>query len=136
LDNFAHPSPWPRRIGLAFVFLWFFVGGIAHFAFTELEVRIVPPWVPYPRAMVWISGVFELLGAIGIAWQPTRRAAGWGLIALTVAVTPANLYMLQQHEQWSSVPYWALVLRLPLQVALIALIAWSTRPARLAARPV
>jgi uncharacterized membrane protein len=118
-----------RRIGLGFVFLWFFIGGIAHFAFTEVEMQIVPPWVPYPRAMVWVSGAFELLGAFGIAWRPTRRAAGWGLIALTLAVTPANIYMLQQHAQWPSVPYWALVLRLPLQLALIALIAWSTAAA-------
>lgn len=118
-----------RRIGLAFVFIWFFVGGIAHFAFTQTEMRIVPPWIPFPRQVVWVSGVFELLGAIGIAWRPTRRAAGWGLMALTLAVTPANIYMLQQHEQWPSVPYWALVLRLPLQLVLLALIAWSTAAA-------
>jgi uncharacterized membrane protein len=118
-----------RRIGLGFVFLWFFVGGIAHFAFTQVEMQIVPPWIPFPREVVWISGAFELLGAIGVAWRPTRRVAGWGLIALTLAVTPANIYMLQQHAQWPSVPYWALVLRLPLQLALIALIAWSTAPA-------
>lgn len=118
-----------RRIGLGFVFVWFFAGGIAHFAFTQAEMRIVPPWIPFPRAVVLASGVFELLGALGVAWRPTRRAAGWGLIALTLAVTPANIYMLQQHEQWPSVPYWALVLRLPLQLALLALIAWSTAPA-------
>jgi len=61
----------------------------------------------------------------------TRQAAGVGLFALTIAVTPANLYMLQ-HADLFGVPYWLLVLRLPLQVALLALIAWSTWP--LAAR--
>ena len=122
-------SPW-YPAALAFVFLWFFVGGIAHFVFTELEMRIVPPYIPWPRAAVLVSGVFELLGAIGLLWQPTRRAAAWGLFALTLAVTPAHIYMLEQPGLFASVPYWALVLRLPLQVALLALIAWvALRPA-------
>ena len=120
-----------RRIGVATVFLWFFIGGIAHFAATETEVRIVPPYVPWPRAAVLVSGVFELLGAAGLLWLPTRHWAGVGLFVLTIAVTPAHIYMLQQPELFP-VPYWALVLRLPLQVALLALIAWSTiaRPAK------
>ena len=122
-----------RLVGLAFVFLWFLIGGIAHFAFTDAEMRIVPPAVPWPRAVVWISGAFELLGAAGLLWRPTRRAAGLGLFALTVAVTPAHFYMLQQPELFG-VPYWALVLRLPVQVALLALIAWSTAPAGRPAR--
>ena len=55
-----------RRIGLAAVFLFFLVGGIAHFALTEVEMRIVPPWFPWPREAVLVSGVFELLGAAGL----------------------------------------------------------------------
>lgn len=108
----------------AFVFLWFFLGGIAHFVFTEAEMRIVPPWFAWPRFAVLASGAFELLGAAGLLWRPTRRMAAWGLFALTLAVTPAHIYMLQQPELFPSVPYWALVLRLPLQAALLALIAW------------
>lgn len=115
-----------RRAGLAFVFLWFFIGGIAHFVATATEMRIVPPYIPWPRAMVLISGAFELIGAAGLLWKPTRRAAGIGLFLLTIAVTPANIYMLQEPQLFPSVPYWALILRLPLQVALLALIAWST----------
>ena len=118
--------PISRRLGLAVVFLWFLIGGIAHFALTETEMRIVPPWIPWPRAAVLASGVFELLGAAGLLWQPTRRAAGWGLFALTLAVTPAHFYMLQRPDLFPSVPYWALIARLPLQVALLALIVWST----------
>ena len=118
--------PISRRIGLAIVFLWFLVGGIAHFVLTETEMRIVPPWVPWPREAVLASGAFELLGAAGLLWRPTRRAAGWGLFALTLAVTPAHFYMLQRPDLFPSVPYWALIARLPLQVALLALIVWST----------
>jgi uncharacterized membrane protein len=114
-----------RQIGLGFVFLWFFIGGIAHFAVTRMEMRIVPPYMPWPHAIVLVSGLCELLGAAGLLLKTTRRAAGVGLFLLTIAVTPANLYMLQHHELFT-VPYWVLVLRLPVQVALLVLIAWST----------
>jgi uncharacterized membrane protein len=107
------------------VFLWFFVGGIAHFTKTDLEMTIVPPYIPLPRVAVLVSGVFELLGAVGLLLRWTRRAAGAGLLLLTLAVTPAHVYMLQ-HTELFSVPFWALVLRLPLQAALFYLIAWST----------
>jgi uncharacterized membrane protein len=115
-----------RLAGLAFVFLWFAIGGVAHFVATETEMRIVPPWMPWPRAAVLASGVFELLGAAGLLWRPTRRWAGIGLFALTLTVTPAHFYMLQRPELFPSIPYWALIVRLPVQVALLALIAWST----------
>ncbi len=120
-----------KTLGLAIVFVWFLIGGVAHFVATEAEMRIVPPYVPWPRAAVLVSGVFELLGTAGLLWRPTRRAAGFGLFALTILVTPAHIYMLQQPELFN-VPYWALVLRLPLQVALLALIFWSTTPTRAA----
>lgn len=114
-----------RRIGGTLVFLWFLIGGVAHFVATDTEVRLVPPFVPWPLAAVWVSGVFELLGAVGLLFTITRRAAGVGLFVLTVCVTPVHIHMLQRPDLFA-VPYWALVLRLPLQVALLALIAWST----------
>lgn len=120
------PARWALRAALGFVFLWFFLGGIAHFAFTEVEMRIVPPGLPAPKALVLISGAFELLGAAGLLWSRTRRWAGWGLMALTIAVTPANVYMLMQHEAFD-VPRWLLVARLPFQLWLLWLIWWSTR---------
>jgi uncharacterized membrane protein len=114
-----------QRLVLGGVFLWFLLGGIAHFAATDLEMRIVPPFVPWPRATVWLSGVCELLGAAGLLWAVTRRAAGWGLIALTIAVTPANVYMLMAHTRFD-VPLWALWLRLPLQLVLLWALWWSS----------
>jgi uncharacterized membrane protein len=119
-----------KAIGLGFVFLWFFIGGIAHFVATDLEIRIVPPSIPSPRLVVWVSGAFELLGAVGLLVPVTRRLAGVGLFLLTLAVTPANVYMLE-HAAEFSVPYWALVVRLPIQVGLLTLIAWSSGAWRL-----
>ena len=115
------------RGGLAFVFLWFALGGIAHFAFTQIEERIVPPYVPWHHTTVLSTGVFELLGALGLLFARTRRAAGWGLFALTIAVTPANLYMLQRPDLFQ-IPYWILIARLPVQAALLALIVWVSKP--------
>lgn len=126
--SLASLSRW-RIAGIVFVFLWFFLGGIAHFVATQTEMRIVPPYIPWPRAAVLVSGVFELLGAVGLLWGSTRRAAGFGLFVLTLAVTPAHFYMLQRPELFG-VPYWALIVRLPVQVALLALIWWSTAKRR------
>jgi uncharacterized membrane protein len=117
-------SRW-RSAGLVVVFAWFFIGGIAHFVATDVETSIVPSYIPWPRAAVLVSGVFELVGAAGLLWPATRRSAGWLLFAVTLAVTPVHIAMLQNADQWH-VPYWALVLRLPIQVALLALIVWST----------
>lgn len=122
-----------RIAGVVFVFLWFLLGGIAHFAATATEMRIVPPFIPWPRAAVLATGVFELLGALGVIWAASRAAAGVGLLLLTLAVTPANVYMLQHWDSFA-VPYWALVARLPLQVVLLWVIAWSTDVARLLGR--
>src|ERR1700691_5801406 len=123
-----------KRVGLILVFLWFLFGGVAHFSLTEVEMRIVPPVIPWPRAAVLVSGVFVLLGAMSILIPATRRAAGIGLFLLTIAVTPANVYMLQ-HAELFNVPRWALIVRPPFQLVLLALILWSTWTPRLNRSP-
>jgi uncharacterized membrane protein len=130
-DRFSSLNPW-KRAGLLFVFVWFFVGGIAHFYFANLEVKIVPHWFPDHEALVFISGIFELLGALGIIVRYTRPLAGLGLVLLTIAVTPANLYMLQTSDQFPTVPYWALAMRIPAQVLLLFCIWKTTNAARVA----
>lgn len=126
VESLFSPPSRAKVAGLAFVFLWFFVGGIAHFVATVTEMAIVPPYIPWPRAAVLVSGGFELLGAVGLLWPQTRRAAGLGLFLLTIAVTPAHIYMLQAPTLFPAIPVWALWLRLPIQLALLALIAWCT----------
>ena len=116
--------------GLALVFVYFFGGGIAHFLSTEMFVRIVPPYIPFPRAVVYVSGVFELLGAVGICIPRWRQRAGNGLIALTLCVTPANVYMWMNPQLFPTMSEALLFWRLPMQVVLLALIWWSTRDSR------
>lgn len=116
-----------KYIGLTVVFLWFFLGGITHFASPDFFVRIVPPYVPYPLAAVYVSGVLEVIGAVAI-WIPKWRAlAGIGLFVLTLCVTPANVHMWLNPELFPNISETALGLRLFIQVLLLACIWWATR---------
>jgi uncharacterized membrane protein len=117
----------PKPVGLGIVFLWFVVGGYFHFATPEAFVRIVPPYVPYPLAVVYISGCFELLGAVGILLPKWRSKAGIGLFVLTICVTPANVFMWMNPQLFPSMSETLLGVRLVVQVALLACIWWSTR---------
>jgi uncharacterized membrane protein len=97
-----------------------FVGaGVLHFCFTSTYVSIIPPYLPEPRLLVFVSGVAEVLGGVGLPVTETRRVAAWGLAALLVAVMPANIQMALDHERWRSIPEWALWARVPLQLPLI-----------------
>ena len=127
LSESLHQGTRWQRVALWFVIAWFFFGGLAHFAFTELEASIVPPQIPDATDVVLGTGVLELAGALGLMLPWTRRLAGWCLFALTLAVTPANVYMLYVHDQFPSVPVWLLWLRLPLQLVLLWLIVWGSR---------
>ncbi len=117
-----------RKLGLGIVFCWFFFGGIGHFIATDFFTSIVPPYVPSPRTVVYVSGVFEILGAIGVLIAATRFWAGIGLFLLTICVTPANVHMWMHPEQFEGFSPTMLSLRLVIQVLLLACILWSTQP--------
>jgi uncharacterized membrane protein len=116
-----------KNLGLAFVFLWFMIGGIAHFTNTEFFVAIMPPYIGYHTEIVYISGVFEILGAIGILIPTLRQWAGNGLLLLVIAVSPANIHMWLHPELFPDVPPVFLSVRLVVQVLLLLLIWWCTR---------
>jgi uncharacterized membrane protein len=109
--------------------LFFVTAGTLHFLTPVTFAKIVPPYLPYPFILVWISGVCEIMGGCGILVPRLRRAAGWGLIALLIAVFPANLYMAMGNVQVGGfeIPPWMLWLRLPLQGVLIAWAWWVSR---------
>jgi uncharacterized membrane protein len=104
--------------------------GVSHFTNPAPFARIVPAWLPSPLALVYVSGFFELLGGAGLLVPRARRAAAWGLVALYVAVFPANVNMALNHislEPDHPIPTALLWLRLPLQAVLIAWAWWYTR---------
>ena|ERR1700742_2493989 len=108
----------------------FIVAGINHFINAAFYVHIMPPYLPWHLALVYVSGVAEIaLGAL-LLFKRWQVLAGWGLIALLIAVFPANLHMAVHHELYPDVPPLALYLRLPLQGVMIAWAYWYTRPNR------
>jgi uncharacterized membrane protein len=114
-----------RRISIYLLALLFVGAGVLHFVAPAPYLRIMPPYLPTPLLLVYISGAAEIAGGIGLLLPATRRLAGWGLLALLVAVFPANVYMLQAHGTGMAVPLWALWLRLPLQLVLMAWVGWA-----------
>jgi len=103
----------------------FVVAGIAHFVRPQLFVRIVPPYLPAPLLLVYVSGAFEVLGGLGLLVPGTRVLAGWGLIALLIAVFPANVHMALYPEAFPHIPAWGLYARLPLQFVLMGWVYWA-----------
>ncbi len=98
----------------------FIVAGVMHFVVPGVYVRIVPEWLPAARTLVLVSGAFEVLGGVGVLVPSTRRFAAWGLVALLVAVMPANVQMALDHAtKWRGIPEWVLWARLPMQVPLV-----------------
>lgn len=93
-----------------------------HFTHEKFYTAIVPRSLPNPKALVQISGVAEIAGAVGVVIPGTRKLAGKGLIALLIAVFPANIQMAVNAERYKQFPAWALWARLPLQFAAIALV--------------
>ena len=121
--------PLPRTaMGVLYV-----VAGSLHFAATATYMRIMPDYLPAHRGLVLLSGAAEIAGGLGLLVPQTRsgqpgRAAAWGLVALLIAVFPANLTFITDPTRFPQVPLWAAWLRLPLQLPLI-LWAWRyTRP--------
>ncbi len=108
-----------RQIAQYLLAVLFVVAGTLHFVATPAYLRIMPPSLPSPTMLVYISGVCEILGGIGLLVPSTRRFAAWGLVALLIAVLPANIHMALDHAHWPSLPQWALWARLPLQLPLI-----------------
>ena len=102
--------------------------GVTHFVSPEPFLRIMPAALPAPLLLVWLSGALEIALGAGLVVARTRRLAAWGLVALYVAVFPANLNMAIHEIQLSpegTLPVWAMWARLPLQLGFIALALWS-----------
>ena len=105
----------------------FIAAGLNHFVNTGFYLSIMPPYLPWHLPLVYISGVAEMaLGAL-LLFRRWSRIAAWGLIALLIAVFPANLHMALNSElypQFSPILLW---LRVPLQGGLLAWAYWYTR---------
>ena len=116
-----------RTISRWLLGLLFIAAGWNHFHIPAAYIQIMPPFLPTPLLLVYISGIAEIAGGIGVLIPVFRKAAGWGLILLLVAVFPANIYAVQSGMVISGyhIPLWMLLFRLPLQLLLIYWVYWS-----------
>ncbi len=105
----------------------FILAGINHFINPAFYLKMMPPFLPAHLFLIYLSGILEIaLGVLLLIPRFTRFAA-WGLIALLIAVYPANIYMAMNPPLFPEFSSTALYLRLPLQFVLIALAFWFTR---------
>jgi len=101
--------------------------GSMHFARPEFFLKIMPPYLPFPMGLVLISGAFEILLGICLLIPRLSRVAAFGIIALMLAVFPANIYLFQ-HQEILPAPPLVHLLRLPMQAVFILWAYWHTRP--------
>jgi uncharacterized membrane protein len=119
------------RIAIRCLLAGFFIlAGANHFLNKEWYLRIMPAWVPYHLQAVYLSGAAEMLLGAALLHARSRRGAGWGLVGLLLAIFPANLEMALHPERFPAFKPLVLWARLPLQVALIALVLWASGPAQ------
>jgi len=127
---------WPAAAAHALAIMLFMTGS-AHFVPAGVTlmpnhadmVAMVPPAVPFPSAMVYITGVLEFLGALGLIIVRTRRAAGYCLTLLFVVMLPANIYAATANIPFAGEPPTPLWQRIPEQILYIAVALWATRGA-------
>jgi uncharacterized membrane protein len=106
--------------------IFFVVAGVYHFVAEGFYLRMMPPYIPWHSAMVAISGAAEIVLGLAVLYPRARRLAGWGLIALLIAVFPANVYMAQHAELFPKITQASLNVRLPFQALFIAWAWWAT----------
>jgi uncharacterized membrane protein len=119
-----------RTVALWILAAFFVVAGANHFLNPGPYFPMMPPYLPWPEGLIIVSGIAEIGGRLGLLVPRVRRLAGWGLIALLVAVFPANVQVALHGWPGEPIPHWALWARLPLQGVLIAWVYWICLVAR------
>lgn len=117
------------KLFLKYVLAVFFIAaGVNHFISPAFYLKIMPPYLPFHLSLVYLSGFFEIVLGILLLIPKFTRLAAWGLVALLVAVFPANIHMVVHRELFPEYRALSLWLRLPLQLVLIAWAYWYTFP--------
>jgi uncharacterized membrane protein len=123
------PTDWWKKIVLFGLAAFFINVGVDHFVNPEFYLSIMPPAFPLHLEAVYISGFFEVLGGVGVLIPRLRKIAGWGLVALLVAVYPANIYMAITPEAFPEASVALLYVRLAFQFLFFYWAYSVTRPA-------
>ena len=116
-----------KLITIYLMSLFYISIGIKHFINVDWFMKIMPPYLPYHKELVYLSGIFEIILGIMLMFERTRFFSGWGLILLLIAVFPANIYLVQTNGvamNTSPVVAWG---RLPFQAVFIAIAYWHSK---------
>ncbi len=114
-----------RTISLWLIGILFVIAGANHFITPQPYLAMMPPWLPAHTALIRISGIAEIAGGIGILIPATRHAAAIGLLALLIAIFPANLHVALHGWPGNEFPPWILWLRLPFQPLFMLWVAFA-----------
>ena len=117
-----------RRFALLGLSVFWVVAGVNHFVSPDFYVPMMPPYLPGHLELVYLSGVFEILGGILVLVPRIRAMADWGLVALLLAIFPANIHMALSPELFPDMSTGALYARLPFQAVFLAWAYWASRP--------
>ena len=128
LNWFEFPASRVKTFFLILLSVFFTYAGIDHLISPDFYVSIMPPWIPAHLELVYLSGVFEVMGGVGVLIPRFRAFAGAGLVALLIAVYPANLHMAFNPHLFPDIPVVALYIRLALQFLAFYWAYTVTRP--------
>ena len=123
------PNGWWKKLVLFGLSAFFIYTGIHHFVNPDFYLSIMPPAFPLHAEAVYISGFFEVVGGVCVLIPRLRKIAGWGLVALLVAVYPANIYMAITPEAFPDIHVALLYVRLVFQFVFFYWAFSVTRPA-------
>jgi uncharacterized membrane protein len=106
--------------------LFYIAAGINHFRKPRLYLKIIPAYLPKPKLINYTSGFFEIILGIALCIPVLSAMAAWGIIAILIAIFPANIYMFTNDKARLGLPRWVVLSRLPLQIVLIIWAYWYT----------
>lgn len=119
-----------KQISYYFFGVLYFLAGLMHFIAPDFYMKIMPPYLPFHLALVYLSGIAEMVLGLGLIYKPTQKWAAWGVIALLIAVFPANIYLAFNEgaqEALGTDQFVALWVRFPIQLLLIGIAYWQTK---------
>ena len=127
---FQLPANRLKAAALLWASLSYIAVGVMHFTHVDFFLDAMPEYLPAHLELVWLSGVFEILGGLGLLVQKTRRFSSFGIIALLFAVYPANIHMAMHPEEFAHLGMTplGLYLRLPVQFVFMGWAYWVGTP--------
>lgn len=119
-----------KKFFLILMSIFYILAGFNHFKNPQLYLDMMPPYLPAHAVLNMLSGVIEIILGIGLLFEKYRRASAWGIIALLIAIFPANIYMYTNNISLgaTAVPEWVALVRLPFQLVFIGWAYVYTKP--------